>query len=175
MENPEPTWQRQLLVGLSVLLVIGVIVGVIVAGIAVKAADYLGVGHRHGGSTPGQVLPSTGDATKEEPTKTPPSSSSKPPPRHPVTAITLTENPPTVAAGEKINLSGQYPGGDGATLQIQRAVGSGAWADFPVTTHVTGGSFATYIITSYTGVNHIRVVDKATGKMSNVVDVTVGG
>lgn len=174
MDNPEPTWQRQLLVGLSVLLVIGVLVGVIVAGIAVKAADYLGVGSGHSGSTPESVLPSTGDATKVEPTKTPPPSS-PPPSTTPVTAITLTETPATVAAGEHINLSGQYPGGDGATLQIQRSIGSGAWADFPVTTNVSGGAFATYIITSYTGVNHIRVVDKATGKMSNVVTVTVGG
>jgi hypothetical protein len=173
VDTPEPTWQRQLLVGLSVLLVIAALVGVIVAGIAVKAADYLGVGHGHGGSTPAHVLPSTGNATKQEPTKHP--QTSTPPTHHQTHTISLTETPATVGASAKINLSGQYPGGDGATLQIQRSIGTGPWADFPVTTHVTGGSFATYIETSYTGVNHIRVLDKATGKTSNVVTVVVTG
>jgi hypothetical protein len=167
VDDFEPTWQRQLLVGLGVLLVIGAVVGVIVAGIAVRAADYLGVGDHHS-STPALVLPSTGNATHTA--SSPPPPSSHPPP---APTITLSMSPTSVAASQRVNISGHYPGGDGSTLQVQRALGSGPWADFPVTTHVTGDSYATYIETSYTGINHFRMRDAATGKTSNVVTVTI--
>ncbi len=55
---------------------------------------------------------------------------------------------------------------------MQRFEG-GAWSDFPVTASVSGGQFATYVTTSHTGPQRIRVADKATHRTSNAVRVTV--
>ena len=74
---------------------------------------------------------------------------------------------------QQIDLSGSYPGGDGAILQVQRFEG-GSWVDFPVTMSVTGDSFDTFILTGHTGVNRIRVIDTTNGDKSNEIKVTVG-
>jgi hypothetical protein len=176
VDDQEPSWQRQLAVGIGVLLAIGVLIGAIVAVVAVKAADYAGLGDPSTGrSSPEPILPSTGQVTASPPTKTPHSS---PPtskrPRKPQPAIRLTASPPSAGSYEKVNLTGTYPGHDGATLQVQRSLGNGPWSDFPTTTHVSGGSFATYIQTGMVGVNHFRMLDQATGKTSNVATVTIG-
>jgi hypothetical protein len=173
----EPSWQRTLLIGLSVLLVIGVLLGGVFAIIAVKTADYVGLGDgTNGTSSPDPILPTTGDATHTaKPPRTPatttPSTHRTPPAQH---GLTLTASPSSVPSFGKINLSGVYAGHDGATLQVQRALGTGAWSDFPITTSVSDGAYDTYIQTSMVGVNHIRMLDKATGTMSNVVTVQVG-
>ena len=57
---------------------------------------------------------------------------------------------------------------------MQRSVGNEPWSDFPVDTTVSNGGYATYIQTSMLGDNHIRMLDKATGKTSNVVTVKIG-
>lgn len=180
--DQEPSWQRQLVIGLSALLAIGVLIGGIVAVIAVKAADYAGIGDDRGNSSPAPILPTTGDATKTatptiptEPTtpKTPrtPRTPTRSKPHH---AITLTASPTRVGSLERINLSGRYPGHDGATLQVQRSLGAGPWADFPVDTSVSTDTYATYIQTSMLGVNRFRMLDKTTGKTSNVATVKIG-
>jgi hypothetical protein len=179
--DQEPSWQRQLLVGLSVLLAIGLLIGAILAFIAVQAADYVGIGDGAGTSTssPEPILPTTGDATHT--VSPPPTSTPTPTPttthttRKPQPAFTLAVSPKTVGSFDRINLTGTYPGHDGARLQVQRSLGSGPWADFPVSpTTVSNGTYATYIQTSMLGQNHIRMVDTTTGKMSNVVTVTIG-
>jgi hypothetical protein len=177
----EPSWQRQLLIGLSVLLAIGLLVGGIIAVIAVKAADYVGLGGTPGNSTsgPNPILPTTGDATHTAgpPTRTPASTTqttTHPTAHQPRPAFSLVARPTAVASFGKINLTGRYPGHDGTTLQVQRSIGKGPWEDFPTTTAVSGGTFATYIQTSMVGVNHIRMLDKATGKTSSTVTVRVG-
>jgi hypothetical protein len=173
----EPSWQRQLLVGLSVLLVIGLLIGGILAIIAVKAADYVGLGDGAGLSTSntGPIMPTTGDPTHtvSPPTPTPPSTTHHT--HKPRSGLTLTASPTHVSSFDRINLTGHYPGHDGAALQVQRSLGDGPWEDFPVNpTTVSEGTYATYIQTSMVGKNHIRMVDTATGKMSNVVTVTIG-
>jgi hypothetical protein len=176
----EPSWQRQLLIGLSVLLVIGLLIGGIFAVIAVKAVDYVGLGGDSGNptSSPNPLLPSTASAAHTapptKPTNSPPASTRSPHRRPPQHAITLQASPKAVPSSGRINLSGTYAGHDGATLQVQRALGTGAWSDFPISTSVSGGAFGTYIETTLTGINHIRMLDKATGQMSNVVTVRVG-
>jgi hypothetical protein len=55
---------------------------------------------------------------------------------------------------------------------VQRFEGS--WVDFPVSASVRGGTFTTYIYTGRSGPNRFRVIDKATGKKSNPVRVTIG-
>lgn len=176
--DQEPSWQRQLLIGLFVLLTIGVLIGGIMAFIAVRAADYVGLGDGVGTSTasPEPILPTTGDATHTvAPPITAPTTTNPPTHRKPRPAISLSVSPKSVSSFERINLTGTYPGHDGSKLQVQRSLGDGPWADFPATpTTVTNGTYATYIQTSMLGDNHIRMVDTTTGEMSNIVTVTIG-
>lgn len=95
--------------------------------------------------------------------------SSKPKPSQ----ITLFVAPQQVNPGQRINFNGVYPGGEGATLQVQRREG-GSWIDFPVTASVRGGSFETWIQTSRTGKAKFRVFDSSANKGSNVVAVGIG-
>jgi hypothetical protein len=85
--------------------------------------------------------------------------------------ISLSASPNEVAPMEQIYLSGTYPRGEGASLQVQRF--SGGWTDFPSSATVSGGTFTTYVMTGQSGVNKFRVMDRATGKKSNPVTVTV--
>ena len=48
MDDEEPSWQRQLLVGLGVLLAVAVLLAGIMAVVGLKFADYAGLG---GGSS----------------------------------------------------------------------------------------------------------------------------
>lgn len=86
--------------------------------------------------------------------------------------ITLTAGQGSVSAMQRIDLTGSYPAGTGAILQVQRFE-NGSWADFPVTVSVSGGSFGTYVMTGSSGETRFRVVDTDTGKASNPVTVTV--
>jgi hypothetical protein len=74
---------------------------------------------------------------------------------------------------EQIDLTGVYPGGEGAILQVERFT-SGSWQAFPVTVSVSDETFATYVQTSQTGPNRFRVVDTDTGRASNDVSVNIG-
>jgi len=74
---------------------------------------------------------------------------------------------------DQIDLTGVYPGGEGAILQVQRFT-SGSWQAFPVTVSVSDETFATYVQTSQTGVNRFRVTDTDSGLTSNEVKVTIG-
>ena len=88
--------------------------------------------------------------------------------------ISLQVAAASVSPMDNIDLTGVYPGGEGAILQVQRFEG-GAWRDFPVTASVSDETFATYVQTGQSGVNRFRVVDTDTGKASNEVKVTIRG
>lgn len=173
----EPNWQRQLLVGIVALLVVGVVIGAIVAVLALKAADVTlndsGPGHQ------GPIIPSTAGAgspsTPSQTTSTPGNEPTTPSRTNhtPHRALTLSASPRHVASMGRINLDGRYPGHDGASLRVQRSFKGGAWSDFPVTVTVHGDHYATYVETGYTGANRFRVLDEATGKTSNAVLVIV--
>ncbi len=79
----------------------------------------------------------------------------------------------SVASFQRIDLTGAYPLGEGAILQVQRLEG-GKWTDFPVTISVGGGTFSSYVQTSHTGINEFRVMDTDTETTSNTVKVEVG-
>jgi hypothetical protein len=89
-----------------------------------------------------------------------------------VRAISLQAFPHQVSANQRINLTGVYTGGEGARLQVQRF--EHGWADFPVSTSVSGGLFSTYIFSGRVGPNRFRVVDPAGGRASNAVRVRIG-
>lgn len=177
--DEEPSWQRQLAIGLSALVAIGVLIGGILAVIAVQAANYVGIGNSSSNSNSGPdlVFPTTGEPTTKAPTTSPtlPTSPattrSKQPAEH---KITLSASPRSAGSFQRVNLAGSYPGHDSGTLQVQQSVGSGPWSDFPVTATVSGGRFATYIQTARVGTNHFRMMDKATGRTSNTATVTIG-
>jgi hypothetical protein len=180
LDRHESSWQRQLVIGLSALLAIAVLVGGILGVIALKAADYAGIGNSvHLGSTPDVILPTTGDASTT-PSNTAPSTTTKTSPtrttrrRPPRRLITLAVSPKHAGSYQRVNLTGTYPGHDGASLQVQRSLGQGPWADFPTGASVSGGTFATFIETGMVGINHFRMLDKATGKTSNTVAVRIG-
>jgi hypothetical protein len=87
--------------------------------------------------------------------------------------ISLSASQTSVASMEQIDLTGVYPGGEGAVLQVQRFT-SGSWSDFPVTVSVSDETFATYVQSSQGGVNRFRVIDTDSDLVSNEVRVTIG-
>jgi len=92
----------------------------------------------------------------------------------PAKQITLSAGQTKVSPMQQIDLTGVYPGGEGAILQVQRKL-DGKWQDFlSVNAAVSGGQFATYVQTGQTGVQKFRMRDTTSGMVSNVVRVTVG-
>lgn len=86
--------------------------------------------------------------------------------------ITLSASTTTSAPMEQFDLTGVYPSGEGAILQVQRFEG-GAWADFNATGSVSGGTFQIPIYTSQPGVNRFRVLDSDSGLESNEIRITI--
>ncbi len=74
---------------------------------------------------------------------------------------------------EEIYLTGVYPGGEGAVVQVQR-LENGKWEDFAtVDAVVSGETFSTYVQTAQIGVNKFRVRDTDGPEVSNEVRVQV--
>jgi hypothetical protein len=180
--DTEPPWTRQLLVGLVALVLVALLVGDIVSVVALGAARVAGISVARPSATAGPSLyfPSGDPTTAVDPYPAPagrphvsasrsPSPTSKP--RKKPAGITLQASPPEVPPGGRITLTGAYPGHEGAQLQVQRF--QGGWVDFPVRATVSGGTFATYIMTTHTGVNRLRVTDPAGARASAEVQVTV--
>lgn len=185
--DDETSWPRQLLIGIGALVAVALVIGGVVSVVALGAARVAGVaeGPVTASAKPSLYMPSGKPSVKPEPypgasgsssgqasTKPSPSKKSKPKPK-PTHRISLQASPLHVKAGQRINLTGVYKGGEGAQLQIQR-LEAGSWTDFPVTVPVSGGIFHTYITTGHTGTNQLRVTDKRNGRHSDVVRVQVG-
>ena len=73
---------------------------------------------------------------------------------------------------QEIYLTGVYPTGEGAVVQVQR-LEDGKWVDFPVDASVSGQTFSTYVQTAHLGINKFRVRDTSGPGLSNQVRVTV--
>jgi hypothetical protein len=194
--DDEGRWPKQLVMSLGVTLLVAVVVGAVISIIALGAVKVTGVDTAGAGlsEAPSLYMPSGKPRTTVRPypadidqsllpspstspsTAGSPSQSASPHqrshPRH-VQPISLQAFPSHVAPGARINLTGTYPSGEGTVLQVQELQGGG-WIDFPVTVTVSGGTFSTYVITSYTGLTKFRVVDQATGRQSNPVTVQIG-
>lgn len=168
--------RHPILSGLAALAAVSVGIGVIAgvgAMLGVKASGLAG-GDATGTSTaePSMYLPKPAKTTA---TDSPPELTDNP--TSSVTdnldGIVLTAGQSSVAPMGQIDLTGSFPGGDGAILQVQRFSG-GVWLDFPVSAAVNGESFSTYVQTSQLGVNRFRMFDRATEATSNVVKVSIG-
>jgi hypothetical protein len=189
MADDEPTpdlrRERPILTGLVALMGVAVVVGLILGGGALAATKVLGIGDddtASDDSTSGDSLylpppekttaPSGPLVTlapgETETSKDPEESKST----EPETEISLSAGQTEVSPMEQIDLTGVFPGGEGAILQVQRFEG-GKWEDFPVTASVSNETFSTYIQTSQAGVNRFRVIDTDSRKASNEVRVKI--
>ncbi|NPC96967.1 hypothetical protein [Nocardioides sp. zg-DK7169] len=175
--------------GLLALAGVGVVVGVVIGLVALVGIRMLGIGGDDEGGRAGaqqsMYIPdpvrTTGDSgpqitlATEDPEES--EESDSPSPSESETTkdegITLQSAQSSVSGMEQIDLSGVYPDGEGAILQVERFV-DGGWTDFPVTASVSGGTFSTYVQTGQAGENRFRVRDTSNGELSNVVKVRVG-
>jgi hypothetical protein len=190
-DDQDSSWAKQLLLGVGALVAGALVVGVVVGLVVVAGVNVLGLGGSSGGpeAEPTLYIPSGVPTTAPETFPNPNQASSSPPspsatqssptdsptphkPHKPRKEIALQAFPRKVAAGQRINLTGVYQGGEGASLQVQRF--ENGWTDFPVTATVSGGLFNTWVTTSRTGDLRFRVLDRASGRHSNAVRVTVG-
>lgn len=170
---------RPILMGLAALVAVGLVVGALMSAAALAGASFLGLsGDSEGGEASGvretMVVP---EPKPTETTTSPaPSQPAQPSPsksERPAQPITLSAGQDAVSPMGRIDLTGSYPEGEGAILQVQRWY-QGSWGDFPVDTSVSGGQFHTWVQTGRTGENRFRMLDTNTGVMSNVVTVQVG-
>lgn len=158
-------------VAISVGLVIGLGAWVLVKALGLDSADV-------SGDAPGVVQPVTPLPTTALPVPSATPSTDSPglvtSPGAPATgALYLSASPVLVKPGERINLTGQWPGHDNESLLVQRFEG-GQWADFGVQVRVNVGTFSTYVITSRTGDQRFRVFDPTSQTASNETTVTIG-
>lgn len=178
--------EHPVLWGLVALVVVSGFLGLLLGAGTLAASRMAGIGGSGTGESAGAgdtlFLPSpsptkassSDDASEPATDATGSSEPTKPKKKRKAeTAITLTAGQTSVSAMQQIDLTGRYPGGDGAILQVQRREG-GTWVSFPVTTQVSGGSFSTYVQTGRPGPNRFRVADAAKGQFSNQVTVTIG-
>lgn len=172
------------LAGLVALTAVAVVVGIALGLAALTVTKLAGIGGGGAGSgatggasmylpdpesTSGPDDPeiTLGPGESQRPSST--SESAKGPEERP---IVLVAAPLRVGSFGRIDLTGDYPDGNGAILQVQRREG-GRWVRFGVTTAVNGESFATYVQTSRSGRNLFRMIDSDTGRTSNTVTVDV--
>lgn len=186
MGEDDESLVRPLVAGIGVLLAVALVIGGLVAVVALGAVKMSGAGSSDGrpAAEPSLYVPDPSPTEDESdtgssgsPVSSSPASPSESPtttapkPKPPRQVISLSATPVEVSAMEEIYLSGTYPRAEGAQLQVQRFQGS--WVDFPSSASVTGGTFTTYVRTGQAGVNKFRVIDRASGKASNPVSVRV--
>jgi len=166
--------------GLTALVVVALLVGMVFGGAALVGSRVLGLDSGSAEdpqATTGDSLyipsPSPTSSPSATPTATPSATGTAKPSR-PAKRITLISGQARVSSFGRIDLSGTFPGGEGAVLEVQRLEG-GDWADFySITAVVSAGAYATVVQTSRTGVNTFRMIDSDSGQTSNPVRVTVG-
>lgn len=197
MADDDAPWYRSLLIGVGAMLGVALVVGGVISLVALGAVSLTGFGDERVTvqEEPSLYIPSysptpededdpgltledlnggSDDAESEQPEETqqPAKNDKKKKRKKPRSVISLSASPLEVSAMERIYLTGTFPGGEGASLQVQRM--EDGWTDFPVSTSVSGGTFSTYVMTGRNGENRFRVVDPASGKKSNPVKVQVG-
>lgn len=101
----------------------------------------------------------------------------------PAASITLRAARTTVAANERIDLTGALePAAGGIELKVERSLDGSQWDSFPdaddqvTVTTTDDGTFSTYVVTGRSGENQFRLVGQVGGEFleSAPVTVTVG-
>jgi hypothetical protein len=190
VDRPErPDEGHPIAAGLVALVGVGVVVGLILGLVVFAGTKVVGLGGDDSSDKAGDgytlVVPkpekttaSTGPAITLAPDDSEASASTTRKARpsksaSPDLEITLSASTTSAGPMEPFNLSGVYPGGEGAILQVQRFE-DGRWADFNATGSVSGEQFQIPIQTSQPGVNRFRVVDTDSELESDEVKITVG-
>lgn len=184
-----PTEDHPIATGLVALVAVTVAVGLILGVVVLAGTRVLGLGGDDGSTgssaersmylprpektptasgpqvtlSPGATESSSASGGADEPTGS----------ESPRKQITLSAAATMAGPMEPFELTGVYPGGEGAILQVQRFQ-DGSWQDFNATTSVSDETFQTPIQTSLAGVNRFRVVDTDTRLESNEVRITIG-
>ena len=176
--------------GLLALLGVGLVVGLIVGLAALAGTRMLGLGGDNASAQstsqeslylpkpekttgPSGPLLTLGPGETQSPAAEPSEGQSSKPAKPAKKEISLSASQTSVEPMEQIDLTGVYPGGEGAILQVERFT-SGSWQAFPVTVSVSDETFATYVQTSQGGLNRFRVSDTDSGLTSNEVKVDIG-
>lgn len=194
-DRPTPTGERPVLAGLLALTAVAVVVGLL-AGVTmlmgtkilgISGADGSGSGEASSGETlflpepekterpDGPLITLDVDPTQAPSGDEADEKAAEKEKKKKAAArdkITLNAGQTSVSAMQRIDLTGTYPAGSGAILQVQRFEG-GSWADFPVTVSVSNGVFGTYVMTGQSGETRFRMLDTDSGKASNFVTVTI--
>jgi len=183
----KPDEERPVVFGLLALIGVAVAVGLVASIAFVAGAHVLGLSGGHAATVAGE-----GDQTMvvPKPEKTKPASgpsitlgsnptqsnaphSHSPTIKKPKKQISLQSGQNSVSPMGRIDLTGTYPGGEGAVLNVQK-FSSGSWQDFySISATVTNGTFSTYIQTGTPGMNRFRVIDSDTHLASNEVRVQI--
>jgi hypothetical protein len=172
-----PDEAHPIITGIVALVGVGLAVGLILGLVVLAGSRVLGLGGDSDTGTAGSDRSMYLPKPEKTPTSTAPAST--PTPEKPTSTasprrqITLSASSTTAGPMETFGLTGVYPGGEGAILQVQRFT-AGTWQDFPVTASVGNETFQTSVATSQPGPNRFRVVDTDTGLESNEVRVTIG-
>lgn len=178
--------ERPVVVGLIALIGVAVAVGLVASVVFLVGARVVGLSGGHAAVVAGDEG-ATLDVPR--PQKTPPASgpsitlgssptsetTNSPPPKikKPKKQISLQAGQSSVAPMGRIDLTGTYPGGEGAVLNVQK-FSNGSWQDFySISATVTNGTFSTYIQTGTPGMNRFRVIDSDTHRASNEVRVQI--
>jgi len=181
-----PDEERPVVFGLLALVGVAVAFGLVASVVFLVGARVVGLSGGHAAVVAGDDG-ATLDVPK--PQKTPPPSgpsitlgsspttdtTSSPPPKikKPKKQISLQSGQSSVAPMGRIDLTGTYPGGEGAVLNVQK-FSNGSWQDFySISATVTGGTFSTYIQTGTPGMNRFRVIDSDSKLASNEVRVRI--
>lgn len=180
-----------MLSGLAALIGVGLVVGLILGGAALAGARLVGLDDRASGgspttadslflpkpaktsapSGPAVTLATTPKQNNNQGKKNKQKKQKKE--KKPEVQISLSAGQTQVASMQQIDLTGVYPGGEGAILQVER-FSDGAWEEFPVTASVSNETFSTYVQTGRSGVNRFRMRDSDNQEISNEVRVKVG-
>lgn len=174
------TENRPVLTGLIALVGVAVVVGLLGGLAVIVGVDATGIGDTSSASddsgasaTLNLPRPSDTGSSIPAPEETEEPGAGEPTSEAPATGIVLSIAQQSVSPMQDIDLTGTYPGGEGAILQVQRFE-NGAWSDFPVTMSVSGATFVTIVRTGQVGANQFRVIDTDTQVASNELTVTVG-
>ncbi len=178
--------ERPVVFGLLALVGVAVAVGLVASVAVLVGAHLVGLGGGHAAAGAGDA-----GATMEvpKPQKTQPASgpsitlgsnptssaseTQSPTIKKPKKQISLQSGQTTVSPMGRIDLTGTYPGGEGAVLNVQK-FSNGSWQDFySISATVTNGTFSTYIQTGTPGMNRFRVIDSDTHLASNQVRVQI--
>ena len=191
-----PREGHPVLSGIAALVAVGMVVGLVLGGVAWAGARVLGLGEETASTSEASAdasdslfLPppeKTEEATGPLITLAPEPGSNKggggsekneqdnkkKKDKKKETQITLSAGQTAVGQMQQIDLTGVYPGGEGRILQVQRFEG-GSWADFDVTASVSNETFSTYVLSGQTGPNRFRMIDTDSGAASNEVTIQV--